>query len=67
MPRIPPHSISPGPSVPAEILRPRESWADKSAYDATATKWRGFPKKVLSLTPQARAPSWKPQRPPLDG
>ena len=26
------------PGVPAEILRPRESWTDKSAYDATAKK-----------------------------
>jgi phosphoenolpyruvate carboxykinase (ATP) len=24
--------------VPPEILRPRESWTDKSAYDATAKK-----------------------------
>ena len=31
-----------GPRVPAEILRPRESWADKSAYDATATKQAGL-------------------------
>ena len=26
------------PGVPSEILSPRESWADKSAYDATARK-----------------------------
>jgi phosphoenolpyruvate carboxykinase (ATP) len=26
------------PGVPSEILRPRESWSDKSAYDATAKK-----------------------------
>jgi phosphoenolpyruvate carboxykinase (ATP) len=24
--------------VPPEILRPREAWADKSAYEATAKK-----------------------------
>ena len=26
------------PRVPPEILRPRESWSDKSAYDAAAKK-----------------------------
>ena len=26
------------PGVPPEILRPREAWADKSAYEATAKK-----------------------------
>jgi len=30
------------PRVPPEILQPRESWSDKSAYDATAKKLAGL-------------------------
>ena len=30
------------PDVPSEILRPRDSWSDGSAYDAQAAKLAGM-------------------------
>ena len=42
------------PGVPPEILRPRESWSDKSAYDATARKLAGlFNKNFEKYAPGA--------------
>ena len=42
--------------VPAEILRPRDSWADKAAYDATAIELAGlFNKNFETYAGGARA------------
>ena len=30
------------PDVPAEVLQPRETWADKDAYDRQATQLKGM-------------------------
>ena len=53
------------PDVPSEILRPRQSWSDKAAYDATAKKLAdlfnknfetyvaGVPNEVKAAAPKA--------------
>jgi len=52
------------PALPSEILIPRNAWADKSAYDATATKLAGlFKQKTLRPTRRARVTEVKAAAP----
>ena len=42
--------------MPAEILRPRDSWADKAAYDATAIELAGLFNKNFETYAGGAAP-----------
>jgi len=55
------------PAVPREILRPRDTWADKSAYDATARKLAdlfndNFKNYASGVSEEVRAAAPVPQR-----
>jgi phosphoenolpyruvate carboxykinase (ATP) len=48
------------PDVPAEVLRPRTTWPDQSAYDATAARLAGmfsenFKKFEAQVTAEVKA------------
>src|SRR5439155_6211770 len=36
------HVVTSCPNVPADILKPRQTWSDPAAYDATAKKLAGL-------------------------
>ena len=42
------------PNVPPEILLPRDTWADKSAYDATAASSQDYSRTISRSTKPAR-------------
>jgi phosphoenolpyruvate carboxykinase (ATP) len=51
------------PEVPSEMLRPRESWADKSAFDATAKKLAGLFNKNFETYASGASPEVKAAAP----
>ena len=51
------------PNVPSEILVPRNAWADKSAYDATAKKLAGLFKENFKAYEAGASPDVKAASP----